>query len=316
MAVYIHLIKKLIKGELDPSERARLSEAPSMKKLLQEQWDEESGQHLQDRIDSEEIWDKIADACWQPKEDSCKGKPRKFHFNLRYSIAAAVIGLLIGVWIARIINNSSLTITAPAHEKMVCVLPDSSTIWLNAGSRISYPKRFLNNRTVKLDGEAYFQVTKKADSPFKVHFQEACVEVKGTEFNVRLNPTEARVTLFTGKIVFNAEEQAHPIEMRPTEQLTYDRISHSVSLSKIDPEEYDWRTDEYHFEKKPLGELLQFLNRIYHVNIVVEESKTGKELFSGQIRKSESLHDVLDKICISFDLQQKTEDGNLIILCD
>lgn len=314
MTAYIYLIKKMLKGKLNASERIQLSETPSMKKLLSEQWNEESEQHIQDKIDSEEIWDKIADSCWQTKDDSDKSKFKKLHFNMRYSIAAAVAVLLVGVWIAQIINNSYLTVTAPAHEKMVCMLPDSSTIWLNAGSKISYPKRFLNNRTVELDGEAYFSVVKKANSPFKVHFQEACIEVKGTEFNVQLNPTKALITLFTGKIFFNSEEQTHPIEMKPTEQLTYDRISHNINLSKIDPEEYDWRTDEYHFEKKPFGELLQFINRIYKVNIVVKDSKIGEELFSGKIRKTESLHDVLNKICISFDLQQKTEDNNLIVL--
>ena len=326
MADYTYLIKKMLQGKLDASERIQLSEAPPMEELLLEQWDEESGQHIQDNVSSEEIWNKIAGSCWpaqedcgkekdkEKREDKGKGKFWKLNLTVGYSIAAAVVVLLVGVWIAQTINDSYLTFTAPAHDKMVCQLPDSSTIWLNAGSRISYPKRFLNNRTVKLDGEAYFNVRKKADSPFKVHFQKACIEVKGTEFNVRLNPEEALITLFTGKIVFNAEGQAHPIEMKPAEQLTYDLVSHRINLSKIAPEEYDWRTDEYHFEKKPFGELLQFINRLYEVNIVVKDSRIGKELFSGKIRKSESLHDVLNKICISFDLQQKREDDKLIVL--
>ena len=48
MTAYIYLIKKMLKGKLNASERIQLSETPSMKKLLSEQWNEESEQHIQD----------------------------------------------------------------------------------------------------------------------------------------------------------------------------------------------------------------------------------------------------------------------------
>lgn len=314
MTTYIYLIKKMLKEKLDASEKIQLSEAEPIKRLLSEQWNERSERHRRDKVDPDEIWDKITDSCWQKGANQSKSKDKKIRFNMRYSIAAAIIIVLLGVWISKMMSDSYLTISASADKELVWVLPDSSTIWLNAGSKIKYPKNFSANRIVELTGEAYFSVVKRTNSPFKVLFQKACVEVKGTEFNVQLSPTQAQITLFTGKIVFTSEERQEKIEMKPTEQLIYDRISHNVNLSRIDPEEYDWRKDEYHFENKPLKELLQFINRTYKVNIVVKDNKIKKELFSGKIRKSETLSDVLNKICISFDLQQEKENNHLIVL--
>lgn len=314
MNTYIDLIKKMLKGGLDASEKILLSEAEPMKKILSAQWNENSEWYKQDKVNPNEIWNKITAACRKTAATGNNGEKKKIRFSLRYSIAAAVAIVLLGVWIVKMTTDSYITISAPIGQRLAWVLPDSSTIWLNGESKIKYPKKFLDNRMVELTGEAYFSVVKRTNSPFKVHLQEACVEVKGTEFNIQLNPAEVLVTLFTGKIVFSTEAELQPVEMKPAEQLVYNRISHDVNLSKIDPEEYDWRKDVYHFQNKPFGELLQFINRTYKVNIVTKDNAIEKELFSGKIRKSETLSDVLNKICISFDLQQKKEDNQRIVL--
>lgn len=56
----------------------------------------------------------------------------------------------------------------PAGENHRMVLPDSSEIWLNAGSRITYPSRFEGNeRKVFIDGEVYAHITSDPQHPFK-----------------------------------------------------------------------------------------------------------------------------------------------------
>lgn len=313
MTPYIHIIKKMLTEKLTASEKIELSESEPMKKLLSAQWDEPSDWYAQDKVDSDEIWDNIISTCWPTEAIEDKPKKKKY-FNMRYSIAAAIILAIVGVWIAQVMNDPYLTVSAPAGEKLAWVLPDSSTVWLNSGSKIKYPKEFVEDRTVELTGEAYFSVVKKVASPFKVLLPEAYVEVKGTEFNVQLNPTTYQITLFTGSIVFSPEKQQQNVEMRPSEQLVYDVNSHQVNIEKVAPEEFDWRTDEYRFTNKPFGELLQFINRMYKVNIVVKDHAIEKELFSGKIQKSEPLSDVLNKMCISFDLKQEKKNDQFIIL--
>jgi ferric-dicitrate binding protein FerR (iron transport regulator) len=71
------------------------------------------------------------------------------------------------------------------------VLPDGSTVWLNAGSRLTYSKDFgSRNRNVTLTGEAYFDVTKSAELPFVIQTPAMQVKVVGTAFNIKSYPGE------------------------------------------------------------------------------------------------------------------------------
>lgn len=52
-------------------------------------------------------------------------------------------------------------------EQKRLILPDSSEVWLNAGSSILYPETFAKDkRQVILNGEAYFSVKKDTVSSF------------------------------------------------------------------------------------------------------------------------------------------------------
>ena len=93
-----------------------------------------------------------------------------------------------------------------APEKTI--LPDGSTVWLNAGSRIRYASDFiLSKREVFLDGEAYFDVKQDQAHPFIVHVGNIAIRVLGTEFNVQAYPHEDHIetTLIKGKVQFQID---------------------------------------------------------------------------------------------------------------
>ncbi|PMV74965.1 FecR family protein, partial [Pseudomonas sp. GW101-1A09] len=81
-------------------------------------------------------------------------------------------------------------------------LPDGTKVWLNAATTLKYPSRFTSNeRKVEIDGEAYFEVTKNEQQPFKVVLSDSSVvTVLGTHFNVMSynNELEKQVTLLEG----------------------------------------------------------------------------------------------------------------------
>ena len=62
-----------------------------------------------------------------------------------------------------------------------------------------------------------------------------------------------------------------------------------------------------------MSELVDLINESYQANIKIRDAQSARNLFSGTIRKNESLEDVLDKICISFNLKIKAEKDSIIL---
>lgn len=301
------LIKKMLTRGLSGQEKVELSEQREMRRLLSRQWEESAEQPVCDKVDGGEMWRHIVATSWG-KHASGRIRPIIY----MYAVAATVAMLVVGMWVANLLTDSYLTVSAPADKSMAYTLPDSSKVWLNVGSTIRYPKKFLKNREVELTGEAFFKVTKMASSSFRVMFGEAAVEVKGTEFNVKSGNELDEVTLFSGSILFSASQE-EPLEMKPFEQVVYDAATKRATLSRVDVVEYDWRSADFRFRDKPLKELVEFLNRTYGVKIKLGDKASEQMIFSGNIRRKETLSDVLEKVCISSNLRKQTE-GELIIL--
>jgi len=87
------------------------------------------------------------------------------------------------------------TLTPPRGGQFQVVLPDGSKVWLNSASSIIYPTAFNGeSRVVKLQGEAYFEVTKNRHKPFIVRTNNVDVNVLGTHFNVTAYNDDAATT--------------------------------------------------------------------------------------------------------------------------
>ena len=103
-------------------------------------------------------------------------------------------------------------------------LPDGTTVWLNAGSKLNYPRQFTGGkREVALEGEAFFDVAKDPDRPFTVRTKTFAIRVLGTEFNVAAYPDENKLetTLISGKVQVTMNEKPDQnIILAPNEKLT------------------------------------------------------------------------------------------------
>ena len=107
--------------------------------------------------------------------------------------AAAVILLLIAStisywWGERQLQNqfADILVEAPLGAKTKLILPDSTLVWLNAGSKIVYSQGFgVKDRHLRLNGEAYFEVAKDSLNRFVVQAGDLAVEALGTSFNVK-----------------------------------------------------------------------------------------------------------------------------------
>ncbi|HEX2395032.1 MAG TPA: FecR family protein, partial [Bacteroidales bacterium] len=102
---------------------------------------------------------------------------RQFWHFLRIA-ASWLLFFIIGVTVSLIFvkpyqvkkaQQKYINVTAPLGAKSLVDLPDGTTVWLNAGSKITYNNTYgILNREVRLSGEAYFSVSANKKIPFLV----------------------------------------------------------------------------------------------------------------------------------------------------
>ena len=195
------------------------------------------------------------------------------------------------------------------------LLPDSSTVWLNANSTLEYTNEFGNTtREVTLKGEAFFDV-KKGNKAFIVKTDKIQVHVKGTRFNVEAYKKNATVktTLEEGKVELHVDGSNKFFTMKPGDQIILNTRLNDVVVKKVNPLDVSaWKEDRLVFENTPLSEVIAKLENRYKVNIKVESKKVLRERLSMTIEQ-EDIEEVLDLIKLSSRLQIKM-DGNEIVL--
>lgn len=137
------------------------------------------------------------------------------------------------------------SIVIPRGETFKLILCDGTEVWLNANSKLVYPTAFIEKeRTVFLEGEAYFKVTKDA-KPFIVKTDYLQTKVLGTEFNVKSYTAEdSHVTLISGKVQVRSHENARFVDLEPGKDamLLSDGL---FEVKEVNSEAYTYWKDGY-----------------------------------------------------------------------
>ncbi len=194
-------------------------------------------------------------------------------------------------------------------ERSKITLPDSTVVWLNACSSISYDQDFGNQtRKVDLQGEAYFDVRKNTSKPFLVCADSLTYRVTGTSFNVYSfdNDNIASFVLVKGSVTLEYEN--NDIEIKPGELIEFDKTTRRINRQPINTGFYtSWRSGDLMFEKMSFEELAKRLERNFKVIFVFENERVKKELFGGTFRHYDSLETILKVISTSTPIKYKIE---------
>jgi ferric-dicitrate binding protein FerR (iron transport regulator) len=223
--------------------------------------------------------------------------------------------------------------TVPYGAKSMVTLPDSSSIWMNAGSKLRYSSDFnQTGREVSIEGEAYFKVAKNAKKPFFVKTSAVTLKVLGTSFNIKAYPEENSVetTVESGsvqvlrnveghlsdRLILTAGQKATVIKSAHIDSMILDPLPSSPvpAPSGVLPEELakqtivaknvatelytSWKDARWLIEKETLETLAIKLERRYNVHISFAEESLKKISFSGTL-KDETLEQVLEAIKLS-----------------
>lgn len=251
-------------------------------------------------------------------------KPRPLMWFLRGAAAVAtllVVSSLSYWWGDRQLKGrfADVSVTAPLGAKTHVVLPDSTLVWLNAGSRIVYSQGFgVSDRRLRLNGEAYFEVRKNEELPFDVITKELNVRVLGTKFNFRNyeEDGEASVDLLEGKVRLENRVGEREINyLAPSEKMTLDKRTGKMSFLRVNTlSAKGWTDDNLFFDEESLNEIARVLGRSYNVRIHIADNSLGEVRFYGHFnRKSQGIYEVLDMITATNQLDYKVEGDSILL---
>ena len=203
----------------------------------------------------------------------------------------------------------------PKGQKSRIILPDSSIVFLNADSKLSYWQDFAKGREVELVGEAFFEVRSDSLNPFVVNSPRLTSTALGTSFNISAYPAHPveSVTLATGKILVASSSAAQSVLLNPGEGTIYREKSEKLTKTFIDADlSALWTKGILHFDKVPWSEVILLLERWYGVNIRVSGS-WNDPLCSGSFRQNEYLNNVLQVLGHSIGFSHSIDGKNVNI---
>ena len=196
-------------------------------------------------------------------------------------------------------GSSFNKISTPRGGKFQLVLSDGSKVWLNAASSLTYPTTFTGKeRSVQLEGEAYFEITPNATKPFKVNHDGLQIEVLGTSFNVMAYKDEQTVktTLLEGRVKVHNGDQA--VLLSPGQQAqSKDKEPFSIATADLE-EAVAWKNGLFRFNESTIEEVMRQISRWYDVDVVYGSS-IPKDLFRGEIYRNVNVSAVLKVLEVS-----------------
>lgn len=210
------------------------------------------------------------------------------------------------------------TISTPKGGTYQVILPDGTKVWLNAASSLKFPTSFASftERKIELSGEAYFEVTKDAKHPFKVHTPKQEVEVLGTHFNISSYSDESLVktTLLEGSVkVSNLDNKAAQVILKPGQQSVLTKGIIKIDKADVD-EVLAWKDGLFVFNDEPLEHIMKKVSRWYDVEVIYEPGLDKNKLFGGSVSRFDKVSKVLRQLELTGGVHFKIEEGRIIAM--
>jgi ferric-dicitrate binding protein FerR (iron transport regulator) len=215
--------------------------------------------------------------------------------------------------VASVQQSALMTDRSGPGQRLVRQLPDGTTVHLNSGTTISYPKNFGGVREVTLTGEAFFEVVHNG-KPFVVHAGNADTHVLGTSFNVKCEQGEdTRITLVEGKVNVIAST-GESLTLEPNEQALVDARSSALSKRSVNVLRYvSWKDNVLFFEQTSLGEAVTEIEKWYGVDIDIANPAVRRCVITAKY-DDEPLGNVLGSLQFLLNLKiKRLDNGHYVI---
>jgi ferric-dicitrate binding protein FerR (iron transport regulator) len=313
------LLVKFLAGEASQHEAEQIRQWQKVSEENQRQFDEFKNtwelvhsKRAEDKINLEAEWNRMQQYI---DRQNIKRIP-VFNRGLRLLAVAASIIVISSLGV--LVNNylSVERIATGIAEVKTVTMPDRTVITLNADSRLTYSKKYgETERTVKLSGEAFFEVEPKAEKPFHVNVSGLTVKVLGTTFNVQApkrNET-VNVAVVEGIVAVSDKKSTTDNVVTAGEALSYRRSEHSFDKKRVVNRNFmAWKTKHLVFENMPLEQVIQSLQDAYHVRFVIQSESLKRCTFTGEFN-NQRLGTIVTILQSSLDLNIEQRSGVFIL---
>ena len=313
------LLAKYFANELDESGNEVVEEWKNLSQVNRVLFDQYKHLWSEAKQSTNYTDQQVEQALIQTKQRMPEFRKRRSMVWLR-QIAAIFIFSLILSSLFQYLNNpkaadSGVVIKEVAALKGVktkLTLPDGTVVDLFPGSKLLYPVDFgSEERSVKLTGEGYFNVTHNKNLPFVVKADGLNIKVLGTEFNVRAYNDDDYIetVLVKGKVQLEKEVNGKivPVKtLKPNQRVVYNRSTNKFDVYKqADVNRYiAWTKGALVFDAEPLNEVVRELEMWYNVDIEIKDKELEKFKFTGMFN-SEPIEEVMSLLQYSSEIKYK-----------
>lgn len=310
---------KQLNGRATPAEQEELNRWLEADPVHQEQYQAQA--RLWQLTAPAPIPEVDTDAAWQKVHAKVQQQEAKVIplFQTALRVAASVILVLGLAWLMKyyFFPFYGMEVIESGNRQITVVLPDSTHVWLNKGSRLVYDANFSNpTRDVQLEGEAFFEVYRDVQRPFIIQTDQALTTVLGTSFNLRayLDAEREELAVATGKVAFVSDRSAAEAIVTPGYTAILNKQSDVISKHSIkDDNAWAWKSGKLQFDGKPLRDVLPDLERYYGVKFQLQNTNMTDCRFTGSFEHAE-LGEVLQVLEATLQLEHKQQDEHTFII--
>ncbi len=313
-----HTLAKYLSGNAPDKNDAMLADEAGAEELAacKETWKILNKMQEMEQFDTDKAWNSLFGRLNEEELVSGEAKPIKsMKFRWSYAVAAAVV-LLVGLFGFLLLQNQQSGFSYSNNEvaALTIFLPDGTEVSLNQGAEMHYTKNFGNtNRTISLQGEAFFKVKPDKNLPFIVNTREASVKVLGTSFNVKSDKQGIEVIVKTGRVeVYQSSQTGETLVLNPGERGLY---SDKGLLKQVNEREnyLAWLDKKLVFKAMPLPQVINDINQAYHSHIELGDSSIQNLVITTTFENN-SIDEVLESIALALNLEvEKQTDTYLLV---
>lgn len=279
------IIGKYLKQEVSAEEETYLQEWLQADASHQQEYEEmakiwraSEGVLLQHQFNTSNAWTSI-----NARITALPSATRVRTFKLlpwtKMAVAAAIIGLIAtGVWrYYRVTTAGSMQHITARYNNQQVKLPDGSVVFLRKNAVLNYPRSFSEKeRIVRLEGDAFFDVTTNAKAPFRINAFHSIVEVLGTSFMISTTSGADKIWVASGKIMFTEEDKAGNHLILSAGQKAVFTDGQFTQGGVKDSNYLAWQNGVLNFNNTPLQQVIETLNDYYNASVILSPEIAAK----------------------------------------